>query len=170
MPKKCAALARNCVIELQQLLQRLHAADVDFVIVGGFAATLHGSTLLTRDLDVCAMLDAVAVEKLRAQLADLHPTHRQTSQRLSFITHPEPGLGVQNLYLETDLGAIDLLGSIIGVGDFARVRMAAIEVELFGQRCPVIAVEDLIASKEALGRDKDRLAVAELRAILARRR
>jgi len=41
------------VTELNRLLQRLCEADLDFVIVGGFAATLHGSSLLTRYLDVC---------------------------------------------------------------------------------------------------------------------
>jgi molybdopterin-guanine dinucleotide biosynthesis protein len=43
----------NCVSDLNQILQRLCDADIDFVIVGGFAATLHGSSLVTRDLDVC---------------------------------------------------------------------------------------------------------------------
>jgi adenine deaminase len=46
------------------------------VIVGGFAATLHGSSLVTRDLDVCAILSDQNVEKLRDALRDLQPTHR----------------------------------------------------------------------------------------------
>jgi len=50
------------VTELNQLLKRLCEANVEFVIVGGFAATLHGSTLLTRDLDVCTILNAESVE------------------------------------------------------------------------------------------------------------
>jgi molybdopterin-guanine dinucleotide biosynthesis protein len=44
------------VTQLNQLIERLCDADIDFVIVGGFAGTLHGSTLVTRDLDVCAVL------------------------------------------------------------------------------------------------------------------
>jgi molybdopterin-guanine dinucleotide biosynthesis protein len=43
------------VIDINRLLQRLCDAEIDFVIVGGFAATLHGSSLVTRDLDVCAI-------------------------------------------------------------------------------------------------------------------
>jgi len=58
------------VIEINLLLQRLCDAGVDFVIVGGFAATLHGSSLVTRDLDVCAILSSENVEKLRAALRD----------------------------------------------------------------------------------------------------
>lgn len=72
---------------------------------------------------------------------------------------------MNNLYLETELGPIDFLGSILGIGDFERVRSASIEIDLFGRRCRVISLQDLIRAKEALGRDKDRLAAIELRAI-----
>jgi hypothetical protein len=153
------------VIEINLLLQRLCDADVDFVIVGGFAATLHGSSLVTRDLDVCAILSSENVEKLRAALRDLKPTHRLTPQRLSFLDNPDPGVEVRNLYLRTDFGPVDILSSILGVGDFDRVRFASIEVELFGRSCRVISLDDLIQAKEALGRDKDLLAVKELRAV-----
>ncbi len=153
------------VAELNRLLQRLCDAEIDFVIVGGFAAVLHGSTLVTRDLDVCAILTPENVGKLREILRDLKPTHRFTPQRLSFLDNPEPGAYLQNLYLETELGAIDILSSILGVGDFGRVRAASIEIELFERRCRVMSLEDLMRAKEALGRDKDLLALKELRAI-----
>ena len=156
--------------ELNRLLQRLIEADVEFVIVGGFGGVLHGSSLVTRDLDVCALLTATNVEKLRAAFRDLNPKHRLTPNRLSFLENPEPGTAVKNLYLQTDLGPLDLMSSITGVGDYARVAASAIEVELFGHRVRVISIEDLIAAKEALGRDKDLLAAKELRAILERGR
>ena len=151
--------------ELNRLLQRLCDADIDFVIVGGFAATLHGSSLVTRDLDVCAILSNENLEKLREALRDLQPTHRMTPQKLSFLDNPDPGVEVRNLYLRTDLGPVDVLSSILGVGDFDRVRAASIQVELFGRSCRVISLDDLIAAKEALGRDKDVLAAKELRAV-----
>jgi hypothetical protein len=44
------------VVKLNQLIERLAGANIDFVIVGGFAGMLHGSTLVTRDLDVCMVL------------------------------------------------------------------------------------------------------------------
>jgi hypothetical protein len=153
------------VIEINRLLQRLCDAEIDFVIVGGFAATLHGSSLVTRDLDVCAILGNENVEKLREALRDLQPTHRLTPQKLSFLDNPDPGVEVRNLYLRTDLGPVDVLSSILGVGDFDRVRAASIQVELFGRSCRVISLDDLIRAKEALGRDKDLLAVKELRAV-----
>jgi predicted nucleotidyltransferase len=154
------------VVELNQLIQRLCDAEIDFVIVGGFAGILHGSTLVTRDLDVCAVLSRENVAKLRAVLRDLNPTHRQTPQRLSFLDNPAPDVEVKNLYLGTSLGAVDLLGSITGVGDYPRVREASVEIEIFGRRCRVISIEDLIRAKESLGRPKDLLAAQELRAML----
>jgi hypothetical protein len=150
---------------LNRLIERLCDAHIDFVIVGGFAGMLHGSTLVTRDLDVCAVLNAETVGKLRDALRDVRPTHRLTPQRLSFLETPDPGVGMKNLYLETELGAIDFLGSILGIGEFERVRAAAIEIALFGRRCRVISLQDLIQAKEALGRDKDLIAAKELRAI-----
>ncbi len=100
--------------QLFQLIQRLADADIDFVIVGGFAGTLHGSTLVTRDLDVCAVLSRENVAKLRDVLRDVNPTHRQTPQRLSFLDNPAPDADVKNLDLGTTLGALDILGSIRG--------------------------------------------------------
>jgi predicted nucleotidyltransferase len=153
------------VTELNRLLQRLRDADIDFVIVGGFAAMLHGSTLVTRDLDICAPLTGENVARLRAALRELNPVHRLTPQKLSFLDHPDPAARLENLYLDTAWGAVDVLGSVLGVGDFERVRAAALEIDLFGGRCRVMSVEDLIQAKQALGREKDLLAVKELRAI-----
>jgi hypothetical protein len=157
------------VVELNRLIERLCDANIDFVVVGGFAGMLHGSTLVTRDLDVCAILSSENLGRLREAFRDLQPRHRFTPQRLSFLDNPEPGIGLNNLYLETELGPIDLLGSVKGVGDFERVRAASIEIELFGRPCRVISIEALIEAKQAMGRDKDMIAVKELRAILERK-
>ena len=58
--------------ELNGLLQRLSDAGIEFVVVGGVAAVLHGSSMVTRDLDVCASLTDANIRKLRAALHDLH--------------------------------------------------------------------------------------------------
>jgi hypothetical protein len=157
------------VNELNDLLSRLILADIEFVVVGGFGGILHGSSYTTRDLDVCAVLTPANVEKLRASFKDLHPVHRHNPNRLSFLENPAPGAPVKNLYLTTDLGPLDVLSEITGVGDYARVASRAVDVEMFGHRVRVIGIEDLIAAKETLGREKDLLAAKELRAILDRR-
>jgi len=153
-----------------QLLQRIADVGIDFVIVGGFAAVTHGSSYVTRDIDLCLVLSQENIERLRRALADLNPRHRMTPQRLSFLTYPPAGQPVQNLYLVTDAGVVDVLSSVLGVGDFARLKAKADVLAVEGRNYAVMALEDLIAAKEALGREKDLLTAKELRAIAAKRR
>jgi hypothetical protein len=155
--------------KLHLLLNRLADAVVELVVIGDYAAVFHGSENVTNGLEVCAVLSPENVEKIRAALGDLHPVHRQTHQRLSFIEHPAPGQELQNLYLETDDGIIDILSSVLGIGDFARLKERAVDVPVFGRKCAVISLEYLIAAKEAVGRERDLLTVKELRAIAAKR-
>jgi len=155
---------------LSQLLQRLIETEIEFIVVGGYAGVLHGSALVTRDLDICAVLTEANLARLRRALHDLHPHHRLSPQRLSFLENPPRGTPVQNLYLQTDWGVVDILSNILGVGDFARLGSRAESFVLAGKPCRLIALDDLIQAKEALGREKDLLAAKELRAIAALRR
>lgn len=154
---------------LSQLLQRLAESGVDFVVVGGFAGVLHGSALVTRDLDICAVLTPENIERLRASLKDLNPLHRMTPQRLSFLQTPKSGESVNNLYLETDWGVVDILTSITGLGDFKTLWANSESFEIGGKICRLISLPDLVRAKEAMGREKDLLAAKELRAIVAKR-
>jgi len=150
---------------LHVLLQRLADAGLEFVVVDGFAGVLHGSAYVTEDLDICAVMSPETVAKLRAALADLKPVHRMTPNKLSFLDHPPAGEPLANVYLETEAGIVDVLG----IGDYQALACHAIEVPLFGRRCRVISLEDLITAKEAMGREKDLLTAKELRAIAAMR-
>lgn len=156
--------------DFSQLLRRLSDAGLDFVIVGGFAAISHGSSYLTRDVDICTVLTPENVSKLRDALADWNPKHRMTPQKLSFLIYPSAGQPLNNLYLQTDRGVLDVISSVLGVGDFARLRQQAEEVEVDGQPYQVISLADLITAKEAMGREKDLLTAKELRAIAAKRK
>jgi hypothetical protein len=73
----------------------------------------------------------------------------------------------RNLYLDTTLGRIDLLGSLPPVGDFDRVRANSVEVDLGTLRCRLVALDDLIAVKAHVGRPKDKAVELEPRAIRA---
>lgn len=154
---------------LHQLLKRLAEARLDFVVIGGYAGVLHGSSLVTNDLDICAALSSENIAKLRNILADMHPVHRMTQMKLSFLEVPPAGVPLNNLYLETDGGILDVISNVLGVGDYTRLRQSATAVQLFGQTYSVISLADLITAKEAVGREKDLLAVKELRAIAAKR-
>lgn len=111
---------------LHRLLSRLADAGLGFVVVGGYAGVLHGSSLVTNDIDICAVLSVENIERLRAALRDLHPFHRVTHRHVSLLDHPGPGEKVANLYLETDDGVLDVLSTITGVGDYDRLKREAI--------------------------------------------
>jgi predicted nucleotidyltransferase len=155
--------------DFRQLLHRLADSGFEFVIIGGYAAVTHGSSLVTRDLDICALLSDETVGKLRQILAEWHPKHRMTPDKLSFLEFPSSG-SVENLHLVTDVGVIDILSSVSGIGGFARLMESAEDFEIGGRTYHVIGLEDLITAKEAMGREKDLLAVKELRAIAAKRK
>lgn len=153
---------------LSQLLTTLTEANIDFVIVGGFAGVLHGSSLVTRDLDLCTILSRENVERLRNALKELNPKHRMTPGKLSFLDFPETTARLNKLYLETDLGAVDILSDIKGVGDFETLASNAVTIDILGSPVKVISLDDLITAKEAMAREKDLLAAKELKAIKAK--
>lgn len=156
--------------DFSQLIARLTDSGFEFVLIGGYAAVTHGSSQVTRDLDVCAVLTNENLERLRRALAGWNPRHRLTPERLSFLSLPRLGEPVNNLYLETDVGVLDILSSVLGVGDFERLKRTAERLEVDGRTCWVMSLPDLIAAKEAMGRGKDQLTAVELRVIAARRK
>jgi hypothetical protein len=148
-----------------QLLERLCRAGLDFVIVGGFAGVVHGSSTLTRDLDICAWLDESQLGKLRAALIDLNPVHRISTTPWSLFDRPAPGESINHCYLQTDLGPLDVLSSITGVGGYQRIASQALPIRLGELQLKIISLDDLITAKEALGRSKDLLVASELKAL-----
>jgi hypothetical protein len=64
---------------------------------------------------------------------------------------------------------IDVLSTILGVGDFHRLQQAAEPLKFDERVYQVMSLPDLIAAKEAMGREKDLLTAKELRAIAAKR-
>lgn len=154
---------------LNNLLQVLLENKIDFVLIGGFAGVVHGSTQVTRDLDICALITPSQVEKLRVALRDLHPKHRMNPNfKPSFLTEPKDIENLRNIYLETDLGVLDIISEVTEVGNFDLVKGNSVEIELFGYKCRVISIDALIRAKEKMGRPKDRLVVAELKALRGR--
>lgn len=150
---------------LQKLLEFLVKSPLDFVIVGGFAAVLYGCNQTTRDIDVCLVLAPDQIQLLRQVLKPLNPKIRTIQEKPSFLTSPEDIAKIQNLHLETDLGVLDLMAKIEGVGDFYSVLGNAVEIELYGGKCFLISLDNLIKSKKTLGRHRDLIVVEELEAI-----
>lgn len=92
-----------------------------------------------------------------------------TPQRLSFLQVPKPGEPVDNLYLQTDWGIVDILSSILGLGGFDSIKANSETIEIAGKKCRLISLQDLVQAKESMGREKDILAAKELRAIAVMR-
>ena len=155
---------------LKQLLERLLTHDVDFVLVGGLACVVHGSPLVTQDIDICLAINDEQLGKLRVALKDLHPRHRMNPNfKPSFLEFPPKSDGVNNIYLETDLGVLDILSELKPVGDFATVKRNAITISLYGHTCRVASIEDLIRIKETMTRPKDQETLVYLKKLLAER-
>jgi predicted nucleotidyltransferase len=150
------------------LLKRLDACNVEFVIVGGVAGVLYGSSLVTRDLDICAPLTLDNLARILNALSGLSPAFRMTLDKKPFSGTPEKYLGYRNLYLGTAWGQLDILSEITGLGDYPAVFQHTIEVDLAGIRCRLLSLEALIVAKKSLNRPRDRQAVIELEAIRER--
>lgn len=147
------------------LLKKLAENDFDFILIGGFAAAAYGSSYVTYDLDVCAVLTPTNIEKLRNILADINPKHRINANKLSFLEIPEKLEGINNLYLQTDAGVLDIISNVTGVGNFEELSKSAISIQIFGHKCKIIAIDDLIRAKIALKRPKDLEVAHELEVI-----
>jgi hypothetical protein len=154
---------------LAELMRRLIAAQVEFVLVGGFAALSHGVMRSTRDVDVCCRFSPANLMRIQGAFADLHPVHFPRTDLPLQLT-PELCAQLKNLYLKTDLGRVDCLGEILGVGDFDEVVKHSVEVELPAGKCRVIDIDTLIRAKEAMDRDHDRITARELKEIKKRQK
>jgi predicted nucleotidyltransferase len=156
---------KDSVTGLNQLLKILAENNIDFIVIGGFAGVLYGSTLVTRDLDICSALAPADIERLRKVLSPYHPTHRMTPQKLSFMTEPRSIESIDNLYLETDYGVLDILSTVKGLPAFDILKKRATKFELFGNKVNVLSISDLIEAKKQMGRPKDKMSADELEQI-----
>lgn len=153
---------------LSKLLKRLLESDLDFVLVGGFASVVHGSTLVTQDLDICILINDEQIQRLRIALKDLNPRHRMNPAIApSFLDEPKDLSATKNIYLKTDWGVLDVMSDQPPIGSFKEIESHAIRVDLFGHKCKVISLDDLIQIKSSLNRPKDAATVAELLRIKA---
>jgi hypothetical protein len=152
---------------LIDILQRLSASHVDFVIIGGFAAVVHGSTLVTQDIDICCEFSETNLKKLQKAIEDIHPVHRLTPKRIPLQITSGSCKDLNNLYLDTDIGTLDCLSSVLGIGDFKKVRKCSVTIKgMNNQTFRVLSLDALILAKKAMDRPKDKETVIQLQAIL----
>ena len=155
------------MIDFAAVLRTFEDAGVESIVVGGLAATVHGSARLTQDVDFVYSREPRNIERLALALQPHAPYLRGVPAGLPFEWSAATIAHGLNFTLTTAIGDIDLLGEITGGGDYQALLPHTIEVRIFGQRCRCLSLPALIRAKRASGRPKDLEGVAELEAILA---
>jgi hypothetical protein len=151
------------------LLRALSEAGVEYIVIGGVAATIHGSARNTLDVDVVYRRTPDNIRRLVLALAPHHPYLRGAPRGLPFRWDEATIQRGLNFTLTTDLGDLDTLGEIVGGGGYDALLPASEIVPAFGLQCRLLTLERLIEVKRAAGRPKDFEAIAELELILSRR-
>lgn len=149
------------------LFATLAEHEVEYVLIGGLAAVLHGSTAMTNDADIVPALDAGNLERLAAALRSLDARLRVpgTPDGVAFDPHPALLASMRTLNLTTRCGDLDLACAPDGIDDLDGLVGRASTFEVTGQRVRVAALDDIIRSKEAAGRPKDHVTLPILRAL-----
>ena len=155
--------------DFEGLIRRLAESRVEFILVGGVAAILHGSARVTFDVDAVYSRSDCNIERLAAALAPLKPYLRGAPLHLPFFFNVETIRRGLNFTLETTLGDLDLLGEVTGGGTYEELLRFSSSVSLFGHECRCVTLEKLIELKRAAGRPKDNEILAELQALLEER-
>jgi len=147
------------------LIERLVNNGVDFVIVGGFAGVVHGCSYVTQDVDICCDFSPINLLALQKAISDLDPVHRMTPKRLKLKLTEETCSQFKNLYLDTNVGQLDCLSFVDGLGDYKQVKQESEFIEVEDKKMRVLSLDALIKAKRAMNRPRDRQAISQLEAI-----
>jgi predicted nucleotidyltransferase len=151
---------------VEDLLRNLITGQVNFILVGAYAAIAHGSQQRTDDVDICHERTTVNYKKLMTVLKPLHPRPIDLPSVLKVPFDESSRAQGTNFTLLTDAGRLDLLGELSGVGSYRDLLPNSVLIDIAGVACRIASLADIIRSKEAANRPKDRLALPELRALL----
>ena len=152
--------------DFEALIRRLGAADIRFVLVGGFAGTILGSPRTTVDLDIVYARDQENLARLATALESLRPRLRGAPPGLPFVLDAATLTRGLNFTLTTSLGDLDLLGDVTGGGGYEDLAPHTHLIRVFDTEVAVVTLPQLIRLKRAAGRPKDLAALAELEALL----
>jgi hypothetical protein len=155
---------------VEDILRRLTNEQVEFVIVGMWSAVLQGSSLATKDLDLCYRRTPANIARLVHALRPLDPRPRGFPADLPFVFDERTILLGSNFTLEIGPESLDLLGVMSGVGGYEQIIDHAVEVEYEGVRARALSLEDLIRTKTAAGRAKVLAALPEIQALMSEKK
>jgi hypothetical protein len=153
-------------MQFKRAVQALCNAEVEFVVIGGVSAILHGSARVTFDIDVCYSRDRSNLKRLAAALAPFHPRPQGFPAELPFVWDETTLRNSTVLTLQTDLGEIDLLAEVAGLGGWDEVSARSVKIDAFERTISILDLPSLIQAKRAAGREKDLAALPELESLL----
>ncbi len=110
----------------QALLTRLKDSGLEFVVIGGVCVVYHGVPVATFDLDICCPFGEENVLKIESAVKDLNPVHRLTANKLPLDQTRGSFNDLKNIYLQTDLGKLDCLSEVAGLGNYEQVLKQSI--------------------------------------------
>ena len=152
-------------MKLQELLARLADHHVRFSVIGGVALIARGVQRATEDLDIAYARDRENLERLATALGPIHPRLRGVEGDLPFVLDAASLRSGLNFTLDTDLGPLDLLGEVPGLGTFEHVDAASSELDIGGATVLVLTLDGLERAKRAAGRPKDLVDLGYIRAL-----
>jgi hypothetical protein len=150
------------------MLRALNRHDVEYVLIGGLAATLHGSPTFTNDADICPRHTRENLVRLAAALRDMNARIRTDAEAdgLSFACDTEFLTRMKMVNLRTDFGWFDISFQPGGFdGGYDELAPNAVEYVVEDVRVRVAALRDVIHSKEVANRDKDHAMLPHLYAL-----
>ncbi|SRR5712691_8680275 len=156
--------------DFKTVVRTLADGGVEFIVVGGFAAVVHGSARVTFDVDVVYRRSTENIARLVLALTPYHPYLRGAPPGLPFRWDAATVQHGLNFTLKTDIGDIDLLGEITAGGAYENLLADSSVIHVYGVDCRCLDLETLISVKRATGRPKDLEAIAELEALLEEHR
>lgn len=151
----------------RRILELLEAHGVEFVVVGGVAAVLHGAPVTTFDIDTLVKVDDENANRLLAALTELKARFREHAKIIP--PSKEDLLAGGHLLLMTNSGPLDVLGFIGNGQRYEDLVQQTSKIPIGGLSIRVLDLEALIEQKRALGRDKDQVALRLLEAVLRQR-
>jgi predicted nucleotidyltransferase len=158
------------IISLEQVARLMHDHGVRCIVIGGWAAIIHGTARSTNDVDLVYARDAENLHRLVEALRPWQPYLRGAPPGLRFLWDEATVRAGLNFTLTTQYGDLDLLGEVTGGGTYEELLPFTQEVTAFGITFRVVTLERLIQLKRAAGRPKDLEVIAELQALLEERR
>ena len=150
-------MAKPKTADLEALLEELQKGGVEFIVVGGAAAVLHGAPITTQDLDIVHRRTPENVARLLAVLRALDAEPRPVRSGGAAMLNEQLFLGSGQLNLTTSLGPLDPL-CVVGQGEgYDELVEHVVEIRDGSLRLLVLDLPSLIRIKRATGRAKDQL-------------